>query len=98
MTNKEIIDETFSGLVSPTEIHAVGRPDIEADRPGNVLVDEVRKFSSEGGFKRIAEERNARRVELEESDRNTPKKEVSNFGLRPQVEGSKDFDMSDGDE
>lgn len=58
MTNMEapiedsIIDETFRGLVNPSETHRLGREDIVANRPGDVLVDAVSKFSAKGGFSR----------------------------------------------
>lgn len=47
-----IIDETFKGVVSPSEIHRLGREDIVENRPGDVLVDAVKAFSSKGGFTR----------------------------------------------
>jgi D-lyxose ketol-isomerase len=45
-----VIDETFKNLVSPTEIHRLGREDITENRPGDVLVDNVTKFAARGGF------------------------------------------------
>ncbi|MBY3151036.1 hypothetical protein HFO56_01160 [Rhizobium laguerreae] len=45
-----IIDETFKNVVSPTEIHRLGREDIVENRPGDVLIDAVTKFASKGGF------------------------------------------------
>lgn len=45
-----VIDETFKNVVSPTEIHRLGREDIVENRPGDVLVDAVTRFAAKGGF------------------------------------------------
>jgi hypothetical protein len=45
-----IIDDTFKGLISPLEVHSMGREDITEDRPGDVLVAEVKQFAAAGGF------------------------------------------------
>ena len=47
-----VIDETFKGVVSPSEIHRLGREDIVENRPGDVLIDAVKAFSAKGGFTR----------------------------------------------
>jgi D-lyxose ketol-isomerase len=49
-----VIDETFKGVVSPAEIHRLGREEIVENRPGDVLVDAVKAFSAKGGFARTA--------------------------------------------
>jgi hypothetical protein len=62
MEQHQVIDETFAGLSRPSQTFEMGRPDIVEDRPGAVLVAEVRAFEAEGGFVRIADERDARRA------------------------------------
>jgi hypothetical protein len=47
-----IIDESFKNVVSPTEVHRLGREDITENRPGDVLIDAVTKFAAKGGFSR----------------------------------------------
>jgi len=98
MTKETIIDETFAGLVAPSETHSVGRPDIDKDRPGDILVAEVRKFGAEGGFRRIAEERTLKRAAENAADRSVPKEELPDFGLRLQSGEGKALEISDGDD
>ena len=43
-----VVDETFEGLTKPHEVHAMGRPDIAEGRPGDVLVEAVRRFADAG--------------------------------------------------
>jgi hypothetical protein len=68
MEQQQVIDETFAGLSRPSQTFEMGRPDIVEDRPGAVLVAEVRAFEAEGGFGRIAEDRDARRLADEALD------------------------------
>lgn len=81
----EVIDETFAGLVSPAEVHSIGRPDLTTDRPGDVLVDEVRRFEAEGGFKEIARARAEERRKEEEADAAAkPRQNLPDFGIKIQ--------------
>lgn len=50
-----VIDATFRGVSAPQEIHRMGREDITENRPGDVLVDAVKRFTAVGGFSRAAE-------------------------------------------
>jgi hypothetical protein len=68
MEQQQVIDETFAGLSRPSQTFEMGRPDIVDDRPGAVLVAEVRAFEAEGGFERISEDRDARRLADEALD------------------------------
>lgn len=68
MEQHQVIDETFAGLSRPAQTFEMGRPDIIEDRPGSVLVAEVRAFEADGGFARIAEERDSRRAADEAAD------------------------------
>jgi hypothetical protein len=68
MEQRAVIDETFAGLVNPVQTFEMGRPDIEENRPGTVLVEEVRAFEAKGGFKQIAEDREAARIADEKAD------------------------------
>jgi hypothetical protein len=68
MEQRAVIDETFAGLVAPVQTFEMGRPDIEDGRPGSALVEEVRTFEAEGGFKKIADDREAGRVADEQAD------------------------------
>jgi len=56
-----VIDETFAGLQNATPIE-MGRPDIEENRPGTLLVDAVRQFAADGGFQKIREDRDRQRA------------------------------------
>lgn len=47
-----VIDETFRNVVSPIEVHRLGREDITENRPGDVLVQAVTSFAAKGGFNR----------------------------------------------
>lgn len=80
--NKEIIDETFSGLLDPKEVHEMGRDDIGSDkRPGAILLSAVRSFGREG-FQNIAKEREDQRNAVEADASVQTKSELANFGLR----------------
>ena len=50
----DVIDESFKGLVAPSETHRIGREDIETDRPGDLLVQAVKDHALQGGFARSA--------------------------------------------
>ena len=52
--NMDIIDETFKGLTSPSEVYKMGRDDLSENRPGNVLVEEVKKHSAAKGFRKLS--------------------------------------------
>lgn len=56
-----VVDETFEGLTKPHEVHAMGRPDIAEGRPGDVLVEAVRRFADAGGFADLRERRESER-------------------------------------
>jgi len=90
--NAEVIDDSFAGLVSPVETHRMGRPDIEKDRPGDVLVAEVARFEAEGGFKKLAREREKDRA-LDEAGRG-PSEPLPDFGIRLQDGKARDRDLS----
>lgn len=47
-----VIDETFRNVVDPVVIHRMGREDIVENRPGDVLVEEVKAHAARGGFAR----------------------------------------------
>jgi hypothetical protein len=83
MEQRAVIDESFAGLVSPVQTFEMGRPDIEDGRPGAVLVEEVRAFEAEGGFKKIAEERDAVRLADEQADAGVarPKARHADLGI-----------------
>lgn len=77
----EVIDDTFAGLVTPQEVHRMGRPDIKEGRPGDVLVAEVARFESEGGFRKLAEERGKERALDETPVRPASDEPLPDFGL-----------------
>lgn len=68
MERHAVIDETFAGLANPSMTFEMGRPDITENRPGTALVEEVKKFDAEGGFKKIAEDRDEARIRDEKAD------------------------------
>lgn len=81
MEQRAVIDESFAGLVSPVQTFEMGRPDIEEGRPGAVLVEEVRAFEVEGGFKKIAEDRDAVRAADEQTDAGATRPKVRHADL-----------------
>jgi hypothetical protein len=83
MEQRAVIDESFAGLVSPVQTFEMGRPDIEDGRPGAVLVEEVRAFEAEGGFRKIAEDREAGRIADEQADAGVarPKMRHADIGI-----------------
>jgi hypothetical protein len=68
MEQRAVIDETFAGLSSPAGTFEMGRPDITENRPGAALVAEVHAFEQAGGFRQIAEARDAERTEGDRID------------------------------
>jgi len=94
VTEAGVIDETFAGLAEPAEIHRAGRPDIETGRPGDVLVSEVKKFASEGGFKKFAEDRDSLRKKDEEIDASVKRDPLPDFGVRQQPADARDFEAT----
>ena len=68
MEQSAVIDETFAGLADPVQTFEMGRADLTEDRPGAILVAEVRDFRADGGFARLADARDADRVRGEEID------------------------------
>lgn len=68
MEQQQVIDDTFAGLSRPSQTFEMGRPDIVEDRPGAVLVAEVRAFEAESGFEKLADQRDARRKAEEAID------------------------------
>lgn len=93
VTEAGVIDETFAGLEHPAEVHNAGRPDIKAGRPGEALIAEVRKFASEGGFRKIAEDRDLRRKEGE-SEAPVRRDPLPDFGVRHQPGEGRDFEAN----
>lgn len=94
VTEASVIDETFAGLAEPAEIHRAGRPDIEDGRPGDVLVSEVRKFASEGGFRKLADERDSLRKKEEEIDASVKRDPLPDFGVRQQAADAREFEAN----
>lgn len=94
VTDTDVIDDTFVGLASPAEIHSIGRPDISEGRPGNLLVEEVARFEQEGGFKELAKEREAKRIEDLDGDRKDGASPLPDFGIRLPSSDPKEPDLS----
>lgn len=92
VTEAGVIDETFAGLAEPVEMHRAGRPDIEDGRPGDILVAEVRKFAADGGFKKIAEERDERRKRDDAAEVPSKRDPLPDFGVRQAPAEARDFD------
>lgn len=81
MEQRAVIDESFAGLVSPVQTFEMGRPDIEEGRPGAALVEEVRAFEAEGGFRKIAEDREAVRIADDQADAGAARPKVRHADL-----------------
>ena len=95
MEQREVIDETFAGLVTPRETFEMGRPDMVEGRPGAALVDVVRKFADDGGFQRIADDREKARMEDETADAAVARKPIRHADLGIVTKGA---DGHDADE
>lgn len=90
----EVIDDSFAGLVSPQETHRMGRPDIKEGRPGDTLVAEVARFDAEGGFRKLAEERDRQRALDEAAGRPGQGEPLPDFGVSLPGGEAKDHDLS----
>lgn len=66
--NYGLIDDSFAGLSRPQRTIDMGRPDLAGERPGATLVEAVRKFERDGGFKALREERDVARHRGQEPD------------------------------
>lgn len=58
INNSRIIDDTFAGLENPINVIELGK-DVDGERPGATLVNAVKQFGKDGGFRLIQEQRNA---------------------------------------
>jgi len=89
--NIGVIDDTFAGLLNPRDRIDLGRPDLK-ERPGDTLVEAVRTFEREGGFKALQKMRDERRREAEAPDvrsgRRDPMMDVSLPAARADLEGN----------
>lgn len=95
MEQREVIDETFAGLVTPRETFEMGRPDMVEGRPGAALIDVVQKFEAEGGFQQIAADREKARTEDETADAAIVRKPIRHADLGIIAKGA---DGHDADE
>lgn len=94
LNGAEIIDETFAGLAKPAAVHPMGRDDLVEGRPGEDLVAEVARFEQEGGFKRMAEDRNRARAADEAKDASVRREEPSDLGARQQRTDGRAADLA----
>lgn len=97
VSDASVIDETFAGLASPSEVHSMGRLDIETGRPGELLVAEVQKFEADGGFKQIAKARADERRK-DESGNGIEKKHLPDFGIKVPAGEARDLDIAPGND
>lgn len=95
VTGQDVIDETFAGLAAPAEIHLMGRPDLSDGRPGQTLVDEVRRFEAEGGFKEIAKSREDLRRAEEAADATVVREALPDFGITLSGERQADLEATE---
>jgi len=79
--NYGVIDDAFSGIAQPQRTIEMGRPDIETDRPGETLVEAVREFARDGGFRAIREERNQQRAKEESAGRAVRRESPADISL-----------------
>ncbi|MTH95982.1 hypothetical protein [Roseibium sp. RKSG952] len=98
---ESIINLDMKGLVSPEEIHEVGE-ETDGERPGEVLIAEVRSFASDGGFTRLREE--AEMAETHEQEKEAEARQesakrklatISNFAARIGEEKKNDTTSED---
>jgi len=92
--NFGVIDETFAGLQHATPIE-MGRPDIEEDRPGTLLVEAVGQFAADGGFQRIREDRDRERALGETPDQKVGRDSPVSISLPAQPGASPARDRRD---
>lgn len=92
--NFGIIDETFASLQHAKPIE-MGRPDIEDERPGTLLVEAVRQFAADGGFQMIREERDRDRAMTDAPDQKTGRDAPVSISLPSQTAGDRARDHRD---
>lgn len=94
LIDQQVIDETFAGLSSPSEVHAMGRPDLKTGRPGDVLVRAVSEFDAAGGFREISKARGELRQKEATEDAAVRKDSLPDLGIRIPVADAKELDLS----
>lgn len=69
----------------PQAIFELGREDITEGRPGQILVEEVRKFQAKGGFRELEAVRDAEYANEKELDGKIGKREMKEFRVTEAV-------------
>jgi hypothetical protein len=63
----------------PQAVFELGREDITENRPGQILIEEVRKFQADGGFRQLESVRDAEYAKEKELDAKIGKREMKEF-------------------
>ena len=63
----------------PQAVFELGREDITENRPGQILIDEVRKFQAIGGFRELEAVRDAEYAKEKELDGKIGKRDMKEF-------------------
>lgn len=69
----------------PQAVFEIGREDITENRPGQVLIEEVRKFQANGGFRELEAKRDAEYAREKERDGKIGKREMKEFRVNEAI-------------
>lgn len=91
---RSVISHEFAALtMEPQAIYELGREDLTTDRPGQILISEVRKFQAQGGFRQLQEIRDREAgIELQK-DSFIGKRNLGEFSLKNQTANSPNADL-----
>jgi len=85
-TTANVIGLDLASLTrEPQAVFELGREDITEDRPGKILIEEVRKFQAKGGFRELEALRDAEYAKEKELDRKVGKREMKEFSITEAV-------------
>jgi hypothetical protein len=75
-----VIDLDLQSLTrEPQAVFALGREDLTQNRPGQILIEEVRKFQAKGGFRELEAVRDAEYEKEKELDSKIGQREMKEF-------------------
>ncbi len=77
----------------PQAVFELGREDITEGRPGQILIDEVRKFQAIGGFRELEQARDADYAREKELDGKIGKREMKEFRVTEAIEPTTTVDL-----
>jgi hypothetical protein len=82
----------------PQAVFELGREDITENRPGQILIEEVRKFQAQGGFRELEAARDAEYASEKELDAKIGKREMKEFRVNEAVKPVATVDLQQENE